>query len=639
MGKRVDHMAPRLIVRLEIFCTTVIDSAMRMFRRYLVIVLAAGCFPAPCLADPLPRSLLVLNEGSAGIQGYADTTAAFRTKLNAGQSEPFNIYIENLDLNLFQGVQYQKILLAYLRDKYSERPIGIIVANGTEALKIALQLRADQGWGEIAILFAAVDEGRARSLMPLSNVTGRFLKFSLEPSIEIARLLVKDLKQIVLVGDPLDRQPFRSHFAGELPSLAANLGVTDLSGLPMSEIQKRVATLPERSAIFYTTLTTDGAGRQYSPNQALRIIARAANRPIVVDIDNRVGNGAMGGFVVLTKLMGEETATLALQLFNGENISNLPVSRSSALKPVFDWRELQRWKIAESDLPEGSEIRFRPRTAWEQYRWQIVFIIAIVLTQGLSILGLLYEHRRRRVAEAESLRRMSELAHLNRIATAGTLSASIAHEVRQPLAAMVAQSGAAMRWLGHKKPNIGEVRDALQKIIAAGNRASQIIENLRSMFRKGRSAQQPVNLNILIGNVLALTATEIRRHGISLETVFSSSPPQAFGDPAQLEQVFLNLITNAIEALKSSASEKRMIRIETATSKGDVLVSVADSGPGISAAELDTIFEAFFTTKPEGMGMGLSICRSIVETHGGRLWATRGHPGLVFHLLLPADSR
>ena len=613
---------------------------MQVIRRCLAIVLLAGFFSSAGLADALPRSLLILNEGSAGIQGYADTAAALRATINAGASEPFAFYIEDLDLNLFQGLKYQKALLTYLREKYFDRRIGIIVANGTEALKLALQLRSDPRWGEIPIVFATVDERRVRSLMPLPNVTGRFLEFSLGASVDAARALVTNLRQIILVGDPLDRQPFRGHFAGELPGLSKNLEVTNLSGLPLAEVKQRVAALPETSAILYTTMTTDGAGHQYLPNEALRIIAKAANRPIVADIDNRIGNGAAGGLVVVPKLIGEEAAVLVQRLLNGEKIADLPIGRSGALKPVFDWRELQRWRVAESDLPRGSEIRFRPPTAWEQYRWQIVAFLGVLLTQALLIFGLLYQRRRRRLAEAESLRRMSELAHLNRVATAGALSASIAHEVRQPLAAMVAQSGAAMRWLAHSTPDLGEVRAALQKIVDAGNRASQIIENLRSMFRKETSAQRPVDVNALIGNVLALTAVEIRKHDISLETALSTSPPQALGDPAQLEQVFLNLINNAIEALSSSASNTRVLRVETTTGEtGGALVTIADSGPGVEAADMDKMFEAFFTTKPDGMGMGLAISRSIVEAHGGRLWATRGDRGLIFHVLLPLTGR
>ena len=161
---------------------------MQVIRRCLAIVLLAGFFSSAGLADALPRSLLILNEGSAGIQGYADTAAALRATINAGASEPFAFYIEDLDLNLFQGLKYQKALLTYLREKYSDRRIGIIVANGTEALKLALQLRSDPRWGEIPIVFATVDERRVRSLMPLPNVTGRFLEFSLGASVDAARV-------------------------------------------------------------------------------------------------------------------------------------------------------------------------------------------------------------------------------------------------------------------------------------------------------------------------------------------------------------------------------------------------------------------------------------------------------------------
>jgi ABC-type uncharacterized transport system substrate-binding protein len=345
---------------------------MQVIRRCLAIVLLAGFFSSAGLADALPRSLLILNEGSAGIQGYADTAAALRATINAGASEPFAFYIEDLDLNLFQGLKYQWALLTYLREKYFDRRIGIIVANGTEALKLALQLRSDPRWGEIPIVFATVDERRVRSLMPLPNVTGRFLEFSLGASVDAARALVTNLRQIILVGDPLDRQPFRGHFAGELPGLSKNLEVTNLSGLPLAEVKQRVAALPETSAILYTTMTTDGAGHQYLPNEALRIIAKAANRPIVADIDNRIGNGAAGGLVVVPKLIGEEAAVLVQRLLNGEKIADLPIGRSGALKPVFDWRDggsqnpicRAAAKSGFAHRPHGSNIAGRSSRFW-----------------------------------------------------------------------------------------------------------------------------------------------------------------------------------------------------------------------------------------------------------------------------------
>jgi hypothetical protein len=228
-----------------------------MFWRWLIIGLIACCYPGTCQSDPLPRSVLILNESSPGIQGYSDITAAQRSTLNAPSPSPFAIYVEYLDLNQFASSQYKKTLLTYLREKYLDTPIGIIAANGTEALRVALQLRADARWSGIAIVFSTVDEQRARSLMPLPNVTGRFVQFSLSSSIDAARALVHNLRQVALVGDSLERQPFRGHFLDGLDAAAFNLEITNLLGLPLEQVKKSVASLPNSSAILYTAVTTD----------------------------------------------------------------------------------------------------------------------------------------------------------------------------------------------------------------------------------------------------------------------------------------------------------------------------------------------------------------------------------------------
>jgi signal transduction histidine kinase len=335
-----------------------------------------------------------------------------------------------------------------------------------------------------------------------------------------------------------------------------------------------------------------------------------------------------------------QAASVAVRILNGEKpneINSPPVQFAS---PVFDWREMQRWGIDESRLPPGSRIYFRNPTLWSQYRWQLILVAAVILTEALLIAGLLYERRRRRLAEVVSFRRMTELAHLNRVATAGELSASIAHEIRQPLAAMVAQSSAAQRWLAQRSPNLEEARAALKKIIVAGERASQIIENLRSMFRKENGARKPFDINAMVENVLVLTSRDTYREGIVVQASFADGPkPEAPGDQTQLEQVVLNLVVNAIEAMSATTGTPRILELTTARhDDGEVLITVADTGPGVEEDVLKHMFNAFYTTKPRGMGMGLSICRSIVESHGGRLWASRRARGLIFYIVLPGVS-
>jgi len=234
----------------------------------------------------------------------------------------------------------------------------------------------------------------------------------------------------------------------------------------------------------------------------------------------------------------------------------------------------------------------------------------------------------------------AERARVARLVTAGELSAAIAHEVKQPLAAMVSQGNAALRWLGRSTPDVDEARAALQKIVNSGHRASRIVENLRAMFKKDANPHKRVGVNGIIRSVLGLTHHEMQKNGVMLQTALSDEPaPYVLGDRVQLEQVFLNLIMNAIEAMNAS-SGRNVLGVKTEIGKnGEVLITVADSGSGIDADKIEQIFNTFFTTKQGGMGMGLSICRSIVEAHGGHIRASSEAPhGSVFYVELPSAA-
>jgi signal transduction histidine kinase len=234
----------------------------------------------------------------------------------------------------------------------------------------------------------------------------------------------------------------------------------------------------------------------------------------------------------------------------------------------------------------------------------------------------------------------AERARVARLVTAGELSAAIAHEVKQPLAAMVSHGNAALRWLGRSTPDLDEARAALQKIVDSGHRASRIVENLRAMFKKDANPHNRVGVNGIIRSVLGLTNHEMQKNDVTLQSALSDEPaPHVLGDRVQLEQVFLNLIMNALEAMNASSSRK-ILGVKTEMGKnGKVLITVADSGSGIDADKIEKIFNTFFTTKQGGMGMGLSICRSIVEAHGGHIWASSEAPhGSVFYVELPSAA-
>jgi C4-dicarboxylate-specific signal transduction histidine kinase len=230
-----------------------------------------------------------------------------------------------------------------------------------------------------------------------------------------------------------------------------------------------------------------------------------------------------------------------------------------------------------------------------------------------------------------------ELAHANRVATMGQLTASITHEVNQPITAAVTYALAARRLLSAEPPDLHEVDDVLSLIVKEGNRAGEVVGRIRALIKKAPARKDAVEINDAILEVIALTRIEAANNSVSVRTQLAEGLPRVQGDRVQLQQVLLNLIINAIEAMRDGGEEERELIVSSRDGPDGVSVEVRDSGPGFAAADLDRVFEAFYSTKPNGVGLGLSICRSIIEAHNGRLWASPNVPrGAIFGFIAPA---
>jgi PAS domain S-box-containing protein len=256
----------------------------------------------------------------------------------------------------------------------------------------------------------------------------------------------------------------------------------------------------------------------------------------------------------------------------------------------------------------------------------------------LEFNGALMDVTAAKRAEEELIRAHAELARAARVTTLGELTASIAHEINQPLGAMVANGNAGLAWLKRATPDVAQARDAFTSIVDDGLRAAEVIESIRAMFKNADQEKTPIDINKLVRDMLGLMLGELRANHVSVETKLDDNLPDVRGNRVQLQQVILNLIRNAIEAMRSVTNRARVLRIGSAIHERDgVLVSVEDSGTGLNPKDTARIFDSFFTTKPQGTGMGLSISRSIIQGHQGRLWATSGtDQGAVFNVLLPA---
>jgi PAS domain S-box-containing protein len=305
-------------------------------------------------------------------------------------------------------------------------------------------------------------------------------------------------------------------------------------------------------------------------------------------------------------------------------------------------RHSEKWRIsvATGQLFED-EARFRPAADGE-YRWFLVRGVPLRDPHGKIVkwYGTLtdIEERKRAEQEREKLRQLEDdLSHINRVSMLGEMAASLAHEIKQPIAAAMTSANSCIEWLAHEPPNLDRARAAAAKIDKYGNRAAEIIDHIRSLYRKSPPQSELIDVNEIVHEIFTLLQGEAIRYSIAMRSGLADELPKVEADRVQLQQVFMNLMLNAIEAMRDEGGE---LTVKSQWQDGQLLFSVSDTGPGLPVGSVDQIFSAFFTTKPQGSGMGLAISRTIVESHGGRLWATANDGrGATFYFTLPTEVR
>lgn len=602
----------------------------------LFLLLLVGLYPhvAPA-AEPRPRSVLLLDQSEPNAPFGLQFRAALRASLYQDQEDPITIYSEVMDIARFGGAGYDAALREYFREKYKDKKIGVIVAHGSAALELLLRLRNDL-WPEVPVVFALVDELRLAKLKLPPDITGRTVRLKFEHVVQMAQTMVPGLKRIALVGDKLEGQPFFGHFAQEIPAFRDRFEFINLTGLPLEEVRKRVADLPDHTAIYYSAIYRSDNGRIYISRDALPYVAENANRPIVSSSEPHLGFGSAGGMMGMPIPTGEEAGKLALRILAGERAQDIPIAPGQNVKPLFDWRQLKRWNVRESLLPPGAEIRFRTYTVWERYRWQILGILAVLVFQAGLIAVLLFERHRRMRAEQQSRSRLVEMAQMDRALTLGVMSTSIAHELNQPLGAILNNAEAAEILLKQTPPDLDQIRDILFDIRKDDERAGAIIGHLRGFLKRGDLQLSNVELNDVVSDVLNIVEPEAVRRGVTVNVQTGASPAEVKGDRVLLQQVLLNLALNGMDAMQKTANVRRLKFSTALVGESRVEVSVSDTGSGIPEASLKGIFNSFVTTKQQGTGLGLSIARTIVENFGGRIWAeNRQGGGAVFRFELP----
>jgi signal transduction histidine kinase len=623
----------QIAIRSRSFCARTIAAA-------LAVALLLATFCQSQAAEP--KRVLMLQSFGLRFKPWTDFAEFLRPEMSKQSNVPIDFQDHSLLTARLDDDKALAPFVDYLQALYGAKPPDLIVALGAPAAEFVQRYRP-QLFPKTPMMFTAVEARRVRydKLTEYDMVAAAAHNFP--AAIQTILEVQPETKLIAVVNGASPNEAFwQGVLERELAPFSGRVELRWYNKMSFEDILKDAAHLPPHSAIFWHLMSVDAAGITHEGTTALHRLSTVANAPIFSYLDGFFDGSIVGGSMHSIEKGMAVAAAAAIRILNGEKAGDVKVAPSEFELPRFDWRQMQRFGISESNLPRGSTVYFREPTLWERYWWQIALTITIMLIQTGLISILLREHRRRQFAEVQARQRMAELAHVNRFSTAGELTASIAHEINQPLGSILANAETAAAILNSQSPDIAtlpdivELKDIVNDILQDDQRATEVIRRMRSLLKKAPFEQARVDLNEVVQETIRFFSALAIGRKFQMVSVITPEALPVLGDRIQLQQVILNLVMNGIEAMKDTPGEYRIISIRTSRAGNFAELSVSDRGPGISEGKLKAVFEPFYTSKPEGMGMGLSIARTIVEAHDGSISAkNRDHGGVSFRISLP----
>ena len=578
-------------------------------------------------AQPAIRQVLMLQSFDRGTVTVDQFTSNFRIELDRRATEPVNIVQVVVGPTGFVAAPEQAVV-DYIRSTFVDRPKPDLIVTVAGPAAVFARRYRQQLFPDAPILFASVDQrflddaplGDKEAAVAVDNQFSRTIETILQLRPETTQMFM------VMGSGPLGRF-WRRELESEFGRFHDRLTFVWSDALSLQEILRRGTSLPDHSAILFVSFGTDAAGATFPDERLFAELHETANAPLFAGQSVYLGQGIVGGSLLSIDDLSRDTADVAVRLLHGAAPKSINVPLRLPGQPAFDWRELQRWGIPESRLPPGSIVRYRAPSLWSAYRNTVLSATGVLAIQSFLIAGLLYQRRARRRAEIESRNNLAIAADASRRLTMSALTSSIAHELGQPLSSMIHNAQAARMMITADRATPDTMGEILTDIETEGVQASQIIDRHRTMLRGRQLDTTPIDLHEVIHESLALVAHEMRTRQIDTTVHLSSSRCIITGDEVLLQQVMVNLLMNAMDAMAATPPARRRITISTDVRAADVGISVRDAGTGVPAQMNGALFTPFVTTKAQGLGIGLAITQTIVDAHRGTIDARNNPEG------------
>lgn len=605
-------------------------------RTFLLICLSLAVVDAAATSGSQEdvRRIVILNSTDPNLPAFIALDTALQSAVREG-GVPVDFFYESLDLYRFESPDLEEKLVGLLKEKYRNLKVDVVATYATAALNFA-QRYGDEIWPDAPFVFHSVSDDKLVSAGLETNVAGVPVLLRFGETIDLALKLKPGTRRLAIIaGSSETDERHLSQTNDALAPYLDELEIEYLNGLTVEKTLAAVQSLPPDTVVLYTTIFRDGAGVPLVPFEVVQKIVAVSPVPVFGVFETYLGRGITAGIISSYSAQGRRAGEIINRIFAGEAPSAIGVQASAPAHCMADWRKLKYWGIPERLLPDDCEILFRQTSVWNQYLWQFGAALAVILAQLALIGALLLGRRRLGRAQGElktelALRKEIEKAattlqvRLTRFArerSLGVMSTTIVHEVSQPLIAIQNYAQAARRRLQGNSDDKTRVLELLDKIQGQSERAGRITQRVRSLINNKEAEIVPTSLVNLIREVIPMFELECETLGCHISYQPDAGLPPVLADSLQIQLVLANMLSNAMRSIRQQGEGGRIIAIDTELlENGEVQVSVADQGLGIPPDRVQHIFEPLYSGARSGMGVGLAICRDIIELHGGRIW-------------------
>lgn len=579
------------------------------------------------------KTIVIFFSLHANLPAYQNLLEGFRTTFSEEYHEPYNLLIEYLDIGRLEDDRYAKYIIEQYNEKFKDSNIDLLitVAPGITPVLEKYSLNALKTSPTISIVLDSLraDQGLFKS----ENIVEIKIKFRFARTIQSACDLFPDCKNIYVISGCA---PTDNYFASFARSAARNFEktykVVFITNLSLDSTLQIIKKIPEHSIIIVPTYLSDSKRIQFSTPEVIGLLAANCNAPVFPLFDSFIKReGGIGGYIFSYNALGKETGRIATEILKGKGPKQIIVRDTDFYQSIFDWRVIKKWHLTESKaLPSNSIYFYKERDFISEYKWYLLAGILFLILEAMLIVYLFKLNIRQRAVvkqktEAEDLFRI--LAREERLMMMVELTASLSHELSQPLTAILYNTQASLRFLQSGMAEKGQVEELLLKIIKDDKRAGSLISSVRSLMKLETRVKEKVSLNFIIQETVVLFNPEAVNQHIKVILHSQDRPVYVFGDKIQLQQVVLNFLYNAANAMETIEKENRLIEISQHSAKGTVTVTLKDAGPGISEEVKGNLFKPFITSRKSGLGIGLAVSRNIIENHEGEIWAENSPEG------------